>query len=417
MTLAPRPRPAAVAFILVTIVLDVLAFGIVIPILPNLIKVFRHGDTAGAALTYAGFAAAWGLMQFLFSPLLGVVSDRFGRRRVLLISLTGLGLDYILMALAPNLWWLFVGRVISGITAATYSTATAYIADVTPPEKRAASFGYIGAAWGIGFIVGPAIGGLLGTIDLRLPFWVAAGLTLANAAYGWWLVPESLPPERRMPLRWSRANPVGALALAREVHGLGGLLTMQVLYMLAHFSLPSVFVLYAGYRYHWTPAQVGNTLALVGICTALVQAGLIGPAVRWVGERRAVLFGLLMAAASYALYGLAPSGLWFLAAIPLGALSGLYGGAAQALMTTRVAAGEQGQLQGLNSSFTGLTGIVGPLLFGLSFERGLAPGADGAAIFPGAPFELAALLSAVALLIALAAAHPARALPAAGPAA
>lgn len=401
-----RARPAAVAFILIAILLDVLAFGVVIPVLPNLIKAFRHGDTAGAALTYSGFAAAWGLMQFLFSPLLGVLSDRFGRRRVLLISLTGLGLDYILMALAPNLWWLFIGRLISGVTAATYSTATAYIADVTPPEKRAASFGYVGAAWGIGFIIGPTIGGALGSIDLRLPFWVAAGLTLANAAYGWWVVPESLPAERRSPFRLSRANPIGALALARDAKGLGGLLSMQVLYMLAHFSLPSVFVLYAAYRYHWGPGQVGYTLSLVGICTAVVQAGLIGPAVRWFGERRAVLFGLTMAATSYALYGFAPTGNWFLAAIPFGALSGLYGAAAQALMTTRVTAEEQGQLQGLNSSFTGLTGIVGPLLFGLAFERGLAPAAGGGAVFPGAPFEVAAFLSIVAFAIALFAAHP-----------
>ena len=381
-----RARPAAVAFILIAILLDVLAFGVVIPVLPNLIKAFRHGDTAGAALTYSGFAAVWGLMQFLFSPLLGVLSDRFGRRRVLLISLTGLGLDYILMALAPNLWWLFVGRLISGITAATYSTASAYIADVTPPEKRAASFGYVGAAWGIGFIVGPTIGGALGTIDLRLPFWVAAALTLANAAYGWWVVPESLPAERRSPFRLARANPIGALALAREAKGLGGLLSMQVLYMLAHFSLPSVFVLYAAYRYHWGPGQVGYTL--------------------WFGERRAVLFGLLMAATSYALYGFAPTGSWFLAAIPFGALSGLYGAAAQALMTTRVTAEEQGQLQGLNSRFTGLTGIVGPLLFGLAFERGLAPAAGGGAMFPGAPFELAAFLSILAFAIALYAARP-----------
>lgn len=402
-------RPAAVAFIMVTVLLDVLAFGIVIPILPNLIKAFRLGDTGGAALTYSGFMATWGLMQFLFSPLLGVVSDRFGRRRVLLISLAGLGLDYIVMGLAPNLWWLFVGRVINGITAATYSTANAYIADVTPPEKRAASFGYIGAAWGVGFIVGPALGGALGNIELRLPFWVAAGLTLANAAYGFFILPESLPRERRTPFRLSRANPIGALALAREVHGLVGLLTMQVLFILAHFSLPSAFVLYAGYRYHWTPAQVGYTLTFVGACTALVQAGLLGPVVRAFGERRAVLLGLAMATAAYALYGLAPTGGWFLAAIPFGALSGLYGAAAQALMSKRVAPGEQGQLQGLNSSIMGLAGIAGPPLFGLSFNAGLALGADGLAVFPGAPFVLAAGLTALALAIAYTAARPAAA--------
>jgi len=403
---AAGPRPAAVAFILVTVLLDVLAFGIVIPILPNLIKAFRGGDTGLAAETYSGFMAMWGLMQFVFSPLLGVISDRFGRRRVLLISLTGLGLDYIVMGLAPNLTWLFVGRVINGITAATYSTANAYIADVTPPEKRAASFGYVGAAWGIGFIVGPALGGALGNLDLRLPFWVAAGLTLANACYGYFVLPESLPRERRMPFHWARTNPVGALALAREVHGLAGLLAMQVLFILAHYSLPSAFVLYAGYRYQWTPAQVGYTLAFVGLCTAIVQAGLLGRFVRAFGERRAVLAGLVMATAAYALYGLAPSGGWFLAAIPFGALSGLYGAAAQALMTKRVPPNEQGQLQGLNSSFMGLAGIVGPPLFGLSLDLGLAQGPQGLALFPGAPFVLAAALTLVALAIAWVAARP-----------
>jgi MFS transporter, DHA1 family, tetracycline resistance protein len=400
-----RARPAAVAFILVTIVLDVLAFGIVIPVLPKLIEAFRHGDTARAATTYSGFATAWALMQFVFSPVLGVLSDRYGRRRVLLISLTGLGLDYILMALAPNLSWLFVGRVISGITAATYSTAAAYIADVTPADKRAASFGYVGAAWGVGFIVGPAIGGVLGSLEIRLPFWVAAGLTLANAAYGWLVVPESLPVARRTAFRWRRANPVGALALLHGHAGLMGLIAMQVLYVLAHFSLPSVFVLYASYRYGWDSNRIGLTLAFVGVCTAIVQGGLVGPAVRWLGERRAVLVGLVAGIIAYALYGLAPSGAWFLAAIPFGALTGLYGAASQALMAERVAPGEQGQLQGANSSVMGLAGLVGPLLFGFTFARGIAPAAGGAT-FPGAPFIAAALLTAGAFLIALRAARP-----------
>ena len=403
---ARRARPAAVAFILVTILLDVFAFGVVIPILPYLIKNFQHGDTGRAAVTYSVFAAAWGLMQFVFSPMIGILSDRYGRRSVLLISLTGLGLDYILMALAPNLAWLFVGRIISGITAATYSTATAYIADVTPPEKRAQAFGYIGAAWGVGFTVAPAIGGFFGAIDLRLPFWIAAALTLANAAYGWFVVPESLPPERRTPIKWRRANPIGAFALAREVHGLTGLLSMQLLYIVAHFSLPTVFVLYAGYRYGWDASQVGYTLTAVGVCSVIVQGGLVGPAVRWLGERRAVLWGLLTCTITYAMYGLAATGVWFLAAIPVGAIAGLYGAAAQTLMTTRVSPNEQGALQGLNSSLTGLAGVVGPLVFGFALKAGLVPGPDGAALFPGAAFVLAALLTAVALAIAFKAARP-----------
>ena len=400
-----QARPAAVAFILVTVVLDVLAFGIVVPVLPKLIETFQHGNTALAAETYGVFATAWALMQFVFSPLLGVLSDRFGRRRVLLISLTGLGLDYVLMALAPNLAWLFVGRVISGITAATYSTAAAYIADVTPPEKRAASFGYVGAAWGAGFVFGPALGGLLGHFDPRWPFWAAALLTLSNALYGFFVLPESLPPARRGAFSWLRANPLGALGLVRARTGLAGLFSMQVLHVVAHYSLPSVFVLYAGYRYGWDSTRVGLTLAFVGACTALVQGALLGPAVRWLGERRAALAGLAGETLSYALYAFAPTGVLFLCAIPFGALAGLYGAAAQSLMSQRVGAHEQGELQGAASSLMGLVGLIGPGLFSFAFARGIAPAA-GAAAMPGAPFYVAALLTAGAFAIGLKVARP-----------
>jgi MFS transporter, DHA1 family, tetracycline resistance protein len=399
-----RARPAAVAFILVTVVLDVLAFGIVVPVLPKLIETFQHGNTALAAETYGVFATAWALMQFVFSPLLGVLSDRFGRRRVLLISLTGLGLDYILMALAPNLAWLFVGRVISGITAATYSTASAYIADVTPPERRAASFGYVGAAWGAGFVFGPALGGLLGSVDPRWPFWAAAALTLANALYGYFVLPESLPAERRARFSWVRAHPLGALKLIRARRGLAGLFSMQVLHVVAHYSLPSVFVLYSSYRYHWNSTQVGLTLAFVGVCTAVVQGGLIGPVVRRLGERRAALAGLACETVAYALYAFAPTGILFLCAIPFGALAGLYNGAAQSLMTQRVGAHEQGELQGAGSSLMGLVGLVGPGLFSVSFALGIA--SAGAAALPGAPFYVAALMTAGAFAIGLKVARP-----------
>ena len=397
-------RPAAVAFVLVTVLLDVLAFGVVVPVLPKLIEAFQHGDTGRAAETYGVFATAWALMQFVFSPVLGVLSDRYGRRRVLLVSLTGLGLDYVLMALAPSLAWLFVGRVVSGITAATYSTAAAYIADVTPMEKRAASFGYVGAAWGVGFIIGPALGGVLGGIEPRLPFWAAAGLTLANACYGYFVLPESLPRERRKPLNWRRANPVGALTLVRATPGLTGLFAVHVLYSLAHFSLPAVFVLYASYRYGWGVREVGLTLALFGVCSALTQGVLVGPAVRRIGERRAVLLGLSLGVSAFALYGLAPSGAWLLAAIPLGGLAGLYGAALQSLMTQRVPMNVQGELQGANASAMGLMGLVGPGLFTVVFARAIAPGAGWQ--LPGAPFLVAAALTALALVLAVRAARP-----------
>lgn len=393
-------RTPAVAFILVTVALDVIAFGIIAPVLPQLIQQFENGDASRAAETYGVFATAWALMQFVFSPLLGMLSDRFGRRKVLLISLLGLGLDYVLMAVAPSLAWLFVGRVISGITAATYSTAAAYIADVTPPEKRAAKFGLVGAAWGIGFIAGPMLGGLFGEIDLRLPFWVAAGLAILNAAYGWFVLPESLPRENRAhAFDWKRANPVGALALIRSRKGLTGLVAVQGLYTIAHYSLPSVFVLYTSYRYQWGPKEVGLTLAAIGVCTAIVQGGLIGRAVHALGERRAVIVGLACGATAYTGYALAPSGLWLLLPILIGAFNGLYGPASQALMTQRVGPSEQGQLQGVNGSLLGLAGLFAPILFTFSFAQSIKP--DAGVHVPGTPFFIAAALTLAALLVAV----------------
>lgn len=405
----PPGRRATVAFILATVVMDVLAFGVVVPVLPKLIEAFQGGNTARAALTYGVFATAWALMQFLFSPLAGVLSDRFGRRPVLLISLTGLGLDYILMAVAPNLGWLFVGRVLSGITAATYSTAAAYIADITPPERRAQSFGYVGAAWGAGFVFGPAMAALLSPIHPRLPFLAAAALTLANAAYGWAILPESLPADRRSPFRWARANPLGSLALIRARRGLAGLFSMQVLRRLAHYSLPSVFVLYAGYRYHWDGRQVGLTLAFIGVCTAIVQGALVGPIVRRIGERRAALVGLACETLSYLGYALAPTGIGFLCAIPLGALAGLYSAAADSLLTQRVRPQEQGELQGAGSSLMGLVGLAGPGLFTAAFAAAITAPASAPVHLPGAPFLLAGLMTATSLLIAFKVARPATA--------
>src|ERR1700720_3462089 len=260
----PPVRGAAVAFIFVTILLDMFALGLILPILPKLVESFVDNDTARAAEIFGLFGTAWALMQFLFSPILGGLSDRFGRRPVVLLSNFGLALDYVLMALAPSLTWLFVGRVISGITSASISTSFAYIADITPPERRAAVFGKVGAAFGAGFILGPAIGGLLGGMDPRLPFWVAAGLSFANTLYGLLVLPESLAKELRSPFRWRSANPVGALKLLRSDGVLAGLALVNFIAQLAHVVLPSTFVLYATFRYGWDATTVGLTLAMVG---------------------------------------------------------------------------------------------------------------------------------------------------------
>ena len=395
---AGAPRRGAVAFIFVTILLDMFALGLILPILPKLVESFVDNDTANAARIFGLFGTAWAVMQFLFSPILGGLSDRFGRRPVVLLSNFGLALDYVLMALAPSLTWLFVGRVISGITSASVSTAFAYIADLTPPEQRAAVFGKIGVAFGAGFILGPAVGGLLGGMNPRLPFWVAAGLSFANTLYGLLILPESLPPDRRSPFHWRSANPLGALHLLRSDRVLTGLSVANFLAQLAHVVLPSTFVLYATYRYGWDTTTVGLTLALVGICSMAVQGAAIGPIVKRFGERRALLLGLGCGALGFLIYGAAPTGPLFWLGIPVMALWGVAGAAIQALTTQRVAPDQQGQLQGATSSVQSLSQLVGPFLFTLTFAYFI--GAQAPLKLPGAPFLLASALLVLALLIA-----------------
>ena len=393
-----QSRRAGFIFIFITVLLDMLAIGMVIPVLPKLVVDFLAGDTARAATIYGLFGTVWALMQFLFSPIQGALSDCLGRRPVILASNIGLGLDYILMALAPNLAWLFVGRVISGITSASISTSFAYIADVTEPDLRAARYGLLGAAFGVGFVIGPALGGLLGVFDPRLPFWAAAAFSLANAAYGLLVLPESLPPERRSPYRWRRANPIGSLVLLRSHPELFGLAMVSFLYNLAHVVLPSVAVLYMGYRYGWDARAVGFVLAAVGLCAMVVQAGLVGWSVAKIGERRTLLLGLVFGAAGFGLYGLAESGEAFLAGIPLMSLWGLAGSALQGLMTRRVGEYEQGQLQGANSSLQGIANLAGPFLFTLTFAYSIDPAHP--VYLPGAPFLLAAFLLVISLWLA-----------------
>ncbi len=391
-------RRAAVTFVLITVALDMLTIGIIAPVLPKLVLQFLSGDTARSAEIYGLFGTVWALMQFVFAPILGSLSDHFGRRPVILLSNFGLGLDYILMAMAPSLSWLFVGRVISGITAASVPTAGAYIADVTPPEKRAGAFGLMGAAFGFGFVFGPAVGGLLGNVDPRLPFWAAAAFSLVNAAYGYFVLPESLPRDRRMKFSWLRANPLGSLKLLRSHRELFGLATVNFLGYIAHESLPSMFVLYAGYRYGWSAGTVGLSLAAVGICSALVSAVLTRPLVARLGERSAMLVGLVCGLMGFAIFAGAGTGTMFVVGIPLISLWGLAGPTAQSMMSRRVGAGEQGQLQGAISSLRGISGLIGPFLFTLTFAYFIN---ETHRHLPGAPYWVAAILLAGALGVAV----------------
>jgi DHA1 family tetracycline resistance protein-like MFS transporter len=388
MTQVQRFRPA-MGFILVTAALDVMAMGIVIPVLPALVEEFT-GSNAQAGVYNGLFVAIWAGMQFLFSPVIGALSDQYGRRPVVLISTAGLALDFALMALAPGLWWLALARILGGITSSSFTTAFAYIADITPPEQRARAFGLVGAAFSGGFIAGPLIGGALGEIGPRVPFWAAAALGLLACLYGLLVLPESLPRESRMAFSWRRANPFGALKLLRSHPELAGLALVNFLLYFAHHVFAAVFVLYAGYRFGWSAWEVGLALALWGLLDVLVQAFLVGPVVARIGDRRTMVIGLFVGAAGLAALGVAPSGPAFVVAVFVSALWGLAMPTLQSLMTWRVSESEQGQLQGANMSVSSLAGIVSPLVFGFLYSRTVGPSAWVEA--PGASFYVAALV-------------------------
>ena len=395
----PPGRKASFGFIFTLALMNSISFGIMIPILPNLVKEFTGGDTAAAAEWTLVFGASWGLMQFVCGPILGLMSDRWGRRPVLLLSLFGLGVDFLFMALAPSLWWLFLGRLLNGMTSASFSTAGAYLADVTAPQDRAKVFGWMSSAFSFGFIIGPAIGGLLGEHNLRVPFYAAAALTLVNWLYGLLILPESLPPERRTTtFDWKRANPIGALALLRSKPGLLGLAGVGFLFQFAHTVLPSIFVLYAGYRYGWTPAIMGYTFLVTGIAGVIVQTLLVGPIVKRVGERNAVLLGLISGILGFAWYASASAGWAYLLGAPVFAFTGLVMPGMQALMTRQVSPQEQGQLQGANQSLMGIGSILGPILFGGVFAWSIR---HETFHLPGMAIYVAAGLVTLALLLAL----------------
>lgn len=391
-------RKPAVVFIFITLVLDILGIGLIVPILPKLIEEFQGGNVESAARTYGLLAALYSLMQFLFAPLIGCISDRVGRRPVVLISLLGSGLDYLFLAMAPTLGWFFVGRMISGLTGANYSAATAYIADVTPPEKRAAAFGMVGAAFGLGFIAGPALGGVLGHYGLRVPFYAAAALTLVNWLYGAFVLPESLKPENRRGIQWGRANPLGSLMALKRYPMVFSLAGVWFLLNLAHQVYPSTWVLYMTHRFDWTVRETGLSLALVGVTSAIVQGGITRTLIPSLGEQRAVLWGIAIGVVEYVCFGTATAGWMIYVIIIGGCVAGIANPAAQGLVSKTVGDDEQGAVQGTLNSLASVAGILGPPIAASLFGYFISDHAPFH--LPGIAFYLSACLDTTALLLA-----------------
>ncbi len=392
------PRTPAVGFIFVTLTLSIVGFGLLIPVLPALIVKFKAGDLTEGSHTYGWLVSLYALMQFVGSPILGALSDQFGRRRIILIATAGSAIDYVIMACAPNLIWLFIARSIAGFTAGVYATANAYLADVTPPEKRAGAFGLLGAAFGIGFVVGPALGGFLGKIDLHLPFWVAAGFSAVNWFWGLLILPESLKPENRRPFSWKRANPISALVALKRIPAVLGLAESYFILMIAQTMLFSIWALYTGHRYQWGPDAVGLSLMFVGVLSGLVQAVLVKRIVPRLGETRAVLVGFSISILANLSYGFASHGWMIYVIMAMGAFAGISGPALQSYITKHVPANEQGATQGALGSLQSLAGIVGPVVATWSFGWSIAP--ERTYHVPGIAFFMAATLIATAALLA-----------------
>jgi MFS transporter, DHA1 family, tetracycline resistance protein len=395
-----RPKKqAALGFIFVTMLIDIMGLGIIIPVFPKLIAHLIHGSLSDAS-QYAGWlTVAYAGMQFLFSPLIGNLSDRFGRRPVLLSSLLGFGIDYLFLAFAPTIWWLFIGRIIAGITGASFTTANAYIADISTPEKRAANFGLVGVAFGLGFIIGPAIGGLLGKYNVQYPFLAAAGLALLNAIYGFFILPESLPVENRRPLDIKRCNPVASLVQLSKYKAVIGLAMSLFLIYFAAQAVQSVWTFYTMYKFQWNEAQVGGSLAVVGIMIALVQGLLIRVINPKLGHERSIWIGLVLYSIGLSLFACASAGWMMLAFLVPYCLGGIAGPALQGYMSNSVPANEQGELQGGLTSLMSVSAIFGPWLMTWVFHYFTKPGAPF--IFPGAPYAIGAVLMLLSAILAV----------------
>lgn len=390
-------KTAAVGFIFVTILIDVIGFGVIIPVIPELIRSLVGGTMSDAARYGGWLLFAYAIMQFFFSPVLGNLSDKYGRRPILLISLFGFGVDYLFTAFAPTIFWLFIGRVIAGITGASITTATAYIADVSPPDKRAQNFGMIGAAFGLGFIIGPAVGGLLAEFGVRAPFIAAAILTLINWLYGFFVLPESLKPENRRDFSWKRANPVGSLMHLGRYPAVAGLVVSFFLLYIASHAVQSTWSYYNIEKFKWSEAQVGISLAVVGIMVAFVQGVLIRKAIPALGQTKSVLIGLLIYALGMVLFAFASKGWMMYAFTVVYCLGGIAGPALQGYISSHTPPNAQGELQGALTSLVSVTTIIGPLLMTYLFSWFTRP---EQLYFPGAPFMMGALLLIISAVLA-----------------
>lgn len=397
---------AAMGFIFITILIDVIGFGIIIPVLPDLIKELAHTDLSHAS-EYGGWMLfAYAVMQFIFAPLLGNLSDRYGRRPVLLFSLLGFAIDYLFLAFAPSIAWLFVGRVIAGITGASFTTASAYIADISTPEKKAQNFGLVGAAFGMGFIIGPVIGGLLGDFGLRVPFLVTAGLTLLNFFYGLFVLPESLAKENRRKFEWVRANPIGSLKQLAKYPAITGLVISLVLLMVASHAVQSTWAYYGMEKFEWHKKEVGISLGVVGLMVGLVQGLLIRKTIPMLGQEKSVYVGFALYAVGMLLFGIATEGWMMYAFTIVYCLGGIAQPALQGIISNHVPANEQGELQGGLTSLMSVTSIIGPPMMTTLFAKFTAKNAP--IHLPGAPFLLGTIIMLASVWIAYRALHPSR---------
>lgn len=391
-------RSAAISFIFITLLIDVTGIGLIIPVVPGLIEQLIHGSISDASRYSGWLAFAYAIMQFLFAPLLGNLSDKYGRRPVLLLSLLGLGIDYIFLAMAPSIGWLFVGRIIAGFAGASFTTATAYIADISTPQNRAQNFGMVGAAFGLGFILGPVIGGLLGEYGVRVPFIVAACLSLVNCLYGYFVLPESLAIENRREFQWKRANPIGSLKQLQKYPAVGGLILSFFLIYLAANAVQSTWSFFGIKQFNWTPKIIGLSLGLVGLLVGAVQGGLIRIVNPWLGNKKSVYAGLALYAIGLFLFSIATqSWMMFLFLVPY-CLGGICGPALQSIISGQVPANEQGELQGGLTSVMSLTNIIGPILMTSLFSYFTKPAAPFH--FAGAAFFLGGIFMTISLWLA-----------------